>query len=143
MPRDITEMKLVVIDDLLVSVSRAGSEDKGVLNAKDMAYFLELLRTAPITTYLACFHGSFNSSSVQRKEGADIVKSRNLSVAVVTDDRLVRGVVTALSWLGAKVSAFSWADVATAVEHVGGEGERASRILGTINKFRWELGIQS
>jgi hypothetical protein len=143
LPRDVTEMKLVVVDDLLVSVSRAGSEDKGVLNQRDMAHFLDVLRTAPIKRYLACMHGSFNSSSVQRKEGADLIKSRDIEVAVITDDRLVRGIVTALSWLGARVSAFSWADIGKSLEHLRLDGEQAKGILGTIGKFRWELGIPS
>lgn len=143
MPRDITEMKLVVVDDLLVSVSRSGTDDKGILNQRDMGNFLDVLRTAPIKKYLACMHGSFNSSSVQRKEGADLVKARDIQIAVITDDRLVRGIVTALSWLGAKVSAFSWNDVSRALDHLHVDGDQASRAQAAITKLRWELGIET
>jgi hypothetical protein len=136
-----TSMKLVVLDDLLVTVSRAGSEDKGMLGDKDMAHFLAMLKTAPINKYLACLHGTSNSSSVQRKEGADLIKSRSIQVAVITDDRLVRGFVTALSWLGAKVSAFSWDDIATALRHIGVQGALTDEALSAISRFRIELGI--
>jgi hypothetical protein len=134
-------MKLVVLDDLLVTVSRAGSQDKGMLGEKDMANFLDKLRTAPITKYLACLHGSSNSSSVQRKEGADLIKGRSIRVAVITDDRLVRGFVTALSWLGATVSAFSWLDIAPALRHLGVQNPLADEALGAITRFGIELGI--
>ncbi len=135
-------MKLAVFGDVLVSVSRAGTEDKGVLNEKDMGQFLNVLRTAPIKKYLAGFHGSINSSSIQRKEGAELVKSRNIQTAVITDDRLVRGFVTALSWLGAKVNAFSWADVGAALKHLEVQGPLADEALGAISKFRIDLGIE-
>lgn len=134
-------MKLVVLDDLLVSVSRAGSQDNGMLSESDMAQFLEKLRHAPVKKLLACLHGSSNSSSVQRKEGADLIKSRDIQVAVITDDRLVRGFVTALSWLGAKVNAFSWADIGAALKHLRVESTLADDALGAISKFRLELGI--
>jgi hypothetical protein len=134
-------MKLVVLDDLLVSVSRAGSKDGGMLSESDMAQFIEKLRHAPVKKLISCLHGSSNSSSVQRKEGADLIKSRNIEVAVITDDRLVRGFVTALSWLGAKVHAFSWADIGAALKHLDVQNQLADDALSAISKFSRDLGV--
>lgn len=137
-----TAMKLTVIGDLLLSVSTAGSEDGGVLSDADMKEFLRNLRHAPITKYVAGMYGTFKSSSVQRKEGSELVKSRGIATAVVTDDRIVRGFVTAMSWLGAKVSAFSWAEREAALKHLGVEGSQAQLALSTFNMFRTALGIE-
>src|SRR4051812_2508731 len=73
--------------------------------------FVKDLRTKAYSTYLGTSVGIVELSSVQRKNAAEGLKSRNAKSAVVTDERLVRGLVTAVSWLGVNVKAFSWAEL--------------------------------
>jgi hypothetical protein len=134
--RSHTRMKLVVVGDLLITVSVAGSVDGGVLNERDMKQLIGALKSGPVTKYLAGFIGSASSTATQRKEGAELIRSRNIPVAVVTDDRLVRGFVTAVSWIGANVSAFSWANTAGALKYLAIAADRADEVLATFSKLR-------
>ncbi|EDM81729.1 hypothetical protein PPSIR1_04663 [Plesiocystis pacifica SIR-1] len=65
---------------------------------------------------LALTKGALDISALQRKAVADAMNKGGLAGVVVTDERLVRGLVTAVSWLGLKVSAFSWDELDGAID---------------------------
>ena len=63
-------------------------------------------------------------------------KSKALSIAVVTDVKLVRGMVTAVSWLGVDIKAFSWLDVSAALKHLEVTNATQSSAIAVIERFR-------
>jgi hypothetical protein len=73
--------------------------------------FVEDLRTKDYGVYLATTSGSAELSSVQRKAASDALAERKIPTFVVSDSRMVRGIVTAASWLGVNVKSFSWANI--------------------------------
>ena len=78
----------------------------------------------------------------QRKELARVTWATGLAglpKAVVTSSALVRGVVTALNWLGSETRAFAPHELPHALEHLGvPEGHRPGLLL-EITKLRAEL----
>jgi hypothetical protein len=64
------------------------------------------------------------------------VKKRNIPVIVVTDDRMVRGLVTAVSWMGAQVDAYSWKEIEKAVQRLSVSTITATICLDEANRFR-------
>lgn len=89
------------VDNMLVVVNGTGSVPDSLWEqlVRDMD---EL----PIDTYLGISMGTIRVTSVQRQLAADVAKKRGLSTIILTNDRLVRGLVTAVSWLGADIKAY-------------------------------------
>lgn len=80
--------------------------------------FVHDLKTRPIRAYLGANVGNFEITSIQRKYIAQELKGKNLVLAIVTDELLVRGIVTAVSWLGMNVRSFSWAEMRSALRYL-------------------------
>lgn len=59
--------------------------------------------------------GSATLKATQRKSAADVLRDNGIPATVITDNRLTRGILTAVSWLGAKVKAFSWDEIDAAL----------------------------
>ena len=76
------------------------------------------LSTKNITRYLAMGIGELDVTSVQRKLVSDACIKRQIEVAVLTDEGLVRGLVTAVGWLGVKIKAFPFAKTEDALVHL-------------------------
>lgn len=55
-------------------------------------------------------------SATQRKKGAEALKNKNLTAIVITDSRIARGILTAVSWLGADVKPIPWSSLDTALD---------------------------
>jgi hypothetical protein len=58
-----------------------------------------------------------------------------VQVVIITDDVLVRGVVTAVSWLGANVKSFAWKDIDRAFARLG-VLERKASLFPIIERLR-------
>ncbi|HEX2573402.1 MAG TPA: hypothetical protein VH877_27885 [Polyangia bacterium] len=106
-------MKWILIDDVMISCATAGAVPDGV-----WAAYVKDLSEKRFTKHLATAVGAVELTSVQRKSASEAIKRREVPVAVVTDDRLVRGIVTAVSWLGVDIKAFSWGEVRPALRHL-------------------------
>ncbi|MFO0588398.1 MAG: hypothetical protein U0441_12690 [Polyangiaceae bacterium] len=126
--------KWVVLYDVLISVS-----SPGVLNDRQWQAFIKDLGSAPISKYLIGSLGTVQSSSVQRKQASDILKSRGIRTAIMTDDTLVRGTVTAMNWLGANIDAFPWAKQKEALKYLDIIGPAADEALDTLMRLRVEV----
>jgi hypothetical protein len=129
-------LKYLILQDLVISVTIGGSTDGGIPAESIFQDFLNVLRTQPVTKYLAANIGNVNSSSLQRKQGAELFKSRGIRVAVVTEDSLTRGLVTAVGWLGANISAFSWADTKAALKYLDVKGQQEESALAALARLR-------
>lgn len=111
----------------------------GTLSAADFELICESASEPGVKTVLGLDAGPNEITSVQRKRIADIARDRGLFVIIVTNERMTRGIVTALSWLGANVKAFSWDDIQRAVDLIGDE-ELRPEILRTALQMRKDCG---
>ena len=126
-----TVQKWSVVGDLLISVTSAG-----VVSDQDWQQFMKALRTEPVTKYLAGTLGKAEATSTQRKEGAEVMMRRGLRVAVITDDAITRGIITAVGWLGANVSSFNWSNIDAALSYLNVTEVQASRAHDTLAILR-------
>jgi hypothetical protein len=126
--------KWSILQDLYISVATPGE-----VSDEDWKVFLQAVREHPaITKCLFANLGKVEATSLQRKQGAELFKSRNIRAAVITDDTFVRGLVTAVNWLGANVNAFSWSDTKNALKYLGTVGSAAERAHDVLTKLRAE-----
>jgi hypothetical protein len=114
--------------DVLVAVNTAGKISDEVW-AKFMADF------AACRCHIGASLGILEVSSVQRREAAEVIRANKMAVAVITDDILVRGVVTAVSWLGANARSFAWKDIDRAFERLG-LLDRKDQLMPHIDRLR-------
>jgi hypothetical protein len=106
-------MKWVVVDDLLVVCASAGEAPKEVWDN-----YVEALKDKRVTCHIAASVGALEVSSLQRKAANEVLKVRGIPMTVLTDSGLVRGLVTAASWLGLNISAFEWGDMRSALRQL-------------------------
>ena len=83
--------------------------------------------------------GPATLSANQRKHGAETFKARNIEAVVVTDHRLTRGIITALSWLGTNIRGYSWADLDDALVYVSQSAEQRLALERIAARCREEL----
>lgn len=125
----------VIIDDLVISFTDLGPSQDAVWCA-----FAQDLTTKGVTRYLALSVGAVSVTSVQRKIVADALKRRNIPTAAVTDDRLVRGLVTAVAWLGVNIKPFAWSELTSAVEFLKIPPEKVDRVVAAAMQLRAAAG---
>jgi len=107
----ISQLQWKTLDDMLI-----GFISPGQLPDEGLDLLCQELQAKPVKTYLSTSYGVVDVNSMQRKKVVDVLTGRGTKIAVVTDERLVRGIVTAASWLGLRnVKTFAWADVTEAV----------------------------
>lgn len=106
------------------------------MSDESMNAMLNDMRTKPIKKFLGTDIGGVEVTSVQRAAGAELVREKGISVVVVTDERIMRGVVTALSWLGANIKSYSWTTLEDAVRHLGVNSSQEREIVDTVLAMR-------
>ncbi|HEX2572824.1 MAG TPA: hypothetical protein VH877_24955 [Polyangia bacterium] len=90
-----------VIDDILIACSTAGEVPQELW--KDL---IADVRKHRVTKVIGLSLGQSSISSSQRKEVSELARLQGIRLVNITDDKLVRGIMTALSWLGVNVIAF-------------------------------------
>lgn len=124
--------KWMFVDNVLISVSTSGLIPPDVWDS-----FIGSVRKSKSTTgYLATTTGSIETTSLQRKEVFDLVKQQGIRVAVVTDEKMVRGIVTAASWVGVDVNAFSWEALHDAIRSLDAPPNLVERVAVAVAKLK-------
>ncbi|WP_156339075.1 hypothetical protein [Chondromyces crocatus] len=123
------------MDDLVISFTDLGPSQDAVWHA-----FAKDLMTKGINRYLATSLGAVQVNSVQRKITADALKKRNIPTAAVTDDRLVRGLVTAVAWLGVNIKPFAWSELREAALFLKVPATKVDRIIEAAVRLRTSSG---
>lgn len=114
----------------------AAFTSEGVMPDDAWAAMCRDLATLPIRGYIGCTTGPVDVSSMQRKMGVDTMSARDLPTAVVSESRVIIGLVTAASWLGAKIKAFSWKELQAATKYLGASPSEQVEIVAAINHMR-------
>ena len=120
-----------IFDDILMGFATPGRIPTEVWDA-----FIDDLRTKPIAKYLGTSFGAVEANSIQRKQISDIFTSRKMLVAVVTDDSLVRGLITAVGWFGVNIKGFSWAELRGALRHLGVQDDRVEDAVDLLMSIK-------
>jgi hypothetical protein len=128
--------KWVFVGDMVITFSTAGE-----LNDDEWTNFINDIKNKQVARYLATNIGTIEVNSVQRKKFVDVSKLKPFPVAVVTDERLVRGLVTAISWFGVNVEAFSWKDLQNAIRHLGVDPTAEQDVINAIRKLAQECNM--
>lgn len=123
--------KCARLNNVIIMCSTAGKIPADAWN-----HFIKEFRTGEINKFLSLSLGMTDVNSTQRAEGVQIAKEKNCMVSVVTDERLMRGLVTAASWLGANVKAFSWEQLDEAVKHFNLSSALEGRVLAAATALR-------
>jgi hypothetical protein len=79
-------------------------------------------------------------TAAQRKASADLMKGRVHVSAVVSDSPFVRGIVTALSWFGHKVSAFHPDKLDDALAYLSVPSYDRQRVRDTVLRLQKDVG---
>lgn len=124
-------MKWILVDDVFISCATEGSVPDEV-----WASYVKDLHERRFAKHLATAVGAVALTSTQRKSAAEVIMRRGVPVAVVTDERLVRGIVTAVSWLGVDIKAFSWGEVRPALRHLQVSPEVVDRAFMGLTNLR-------
>ncbi|MFV8755773.1 STAS/SEC14 domain-containing protein [Nannocystaceae bacterium ST9] len=118
--------------DLMVSFYKAGTIADDVWQD-----YCDTIGSAACRKVMATSIGAIEVSSSQRKLVSDVLKQSGVSVAVVTDEAIVRGLMTAVSWLGrVDLRAFPWHKVADAYLHLAPQGITQKEALDLVDAIR-------
>ncbi len=120
------------IDDTLIVCHAAGTIPPAVWSR-----FMTEVRKKPITKYIGVTMGFPDATSIQRKDLFSYLTEKHVTVVVITDERIVQGVVTAARWVGVNAYAFSSRDTQAALEQAGFRGqEKLAHVTSVINLLR-------
>jgi hypothetical protein len=120
-------VEFVHVDDVLVLCWSAGA-----VTSEDWAHCMKGHRHKPISLAVNGCLGTVELTSLQRKEGGAYIKEHRIKSLVITDDRIVRGLATAVSWVGADVSAFAWDDLPAAMKHVEIDQGKGAEVINAL-----------
>lgn len=82
-------------------------------------------------------------NAVQRGELEQALPKFEGKTAVVTLNRIVRGIVTAMSWFNPNIKSFSTVQLKQAFEHLGIAGSEQDPLAAEVQRLKDELGISS
>lgn len=115
--------KWTVEEEVMVVVS-----GDGVMPEDLWARHMDDLQNKPVSRVLGFNLGTVSVTSVQRKQASDIAKQRGMFSIIVSDSAMTRGIITAVSWLGANIKAFPWSEKDRAYSALDLEPEAESSV---------------
>jgi hypothetical protein len=123
------------IDEMIVVAHGAGP-----MTGATWARFMGEMRKKPISLYLAGCVGIPEPTSVQRNEIFAVLEEWHVKSVVITDERIVRGIVTAARWAGVNVDALAWGDLPVAVKQLGvTDPAKVAQVLGVMGRLRYSV----
>jgi hypothetical protein len=124
-------LKWSIVGDVCVSCVTEGRIAEDAWRAH-----LEALAAPAITMALTSALGPIDVDGTHRKQVADLVAHKGMRTVMVTDERMVRGLATAISWLGVDIKAYSWVDVRDAIAHLKSSRPEQERLLEALMDVR-------
>lgn len=121
----------IIIDDIAVTITRGGESRDAVWRE-----FADELTAKKVTKLFGGATRGVQMTSVQRKIVGDALSKNKIQVVAITDDALARGVITAISWLGVNIRAWSWDQVNEAVKLLGVSPTKERTLVETLLLLR-------
>jgi hypothetical protein len=131
------QLTWVMVGDLVVSLATPGNVPQDALDR-----FLQDINAKQTKKYLAAVVGAAQLNGIQRKQVSEVYRRLGLQVAVLADEMLTRGIVTALGWLGVNIKAFSWRDIRAALQYLGIDEKSEAQILQAVSRLREKSGLK-
>jgi hypothetical protein len=100
-------------------------------------------RDADIESALIFSDGGGPNAHQRKLYAREVARSKSRPRAVVTASALARGIVTAISWLGPRMKAFSPDELPEALDFLGITQARWAPLLNEVAKFRLQLASTS
>lgn len=107
----------------------------GEIADEDWYKFLDELKNG-IRVVFAVSHGDVAPSATQRRDAAKILSDHKITAIVLTDSRVSRGILTAMSWFGANVVAFPWSELQRATEAASDSPDVRQQLVTSATNFR-------
>jgi len=123
--------KWMVYESLMVSFTLPG-----VMADDEWDRFVEAFRANPIRVYCGAAVGTVGISSIQRQHIIDVLTEKQITTAAITDDTIIRGIATAVSWFGARIKAFSWRDLRKGLEYLDVSPATADRVQAELLRLK-------
>jgi len=123
--------KWEIVDDLLIAFGTSGP-----ISDRDWDGFFKQLQNPQVKRHLGATIGAIETNSVQRKAASNVLKVRKIPVVVVTSASIVRGIVTAVSWLGVDIKAFDWPDLQKGMDSLGVTGSQQDRAVEILLRMK-------
>jgi hypothetical protein len=123
------------IDDVIVSFTIPGRVSDAVWDA----FLADITAQRPKYCLVLCL-GRVEVDGAQRRRSTQAVMRTRTAVVVVTDNRMTRGLATAVAWFGAKLDAYPWSEVATALDGLDLAPATRRQLLLEAQGFYAELG---
>jgi hypothetical protein len=120
-----------VFDHVLVSFATAGA-----FADEDWQELVKAVKEPRVSLFISATSGVTEANSVQRKALIEVFKQKRMPAIIITDEGMVRGMVTAASWLGADVKAFSWEALQDVGKHIGASVATTEKIVEALKLFR-------
>src|SRR5262245_29065913 len=121
----------MIYDDLMVSFTLPGVMADDVWDRFVAAFWQNSIRV-----YCGAAIGTVDVSSLQRQRIIDVLTKKQITTAAITDDAVIRGIATAVSWFGAKIKAFSWKDLHRGLEYLGVPESTAQTVRAELSRLR-------
>lgn len=99
-----------LVGDVMVTFTVAGD-----ISDRLWDRFLADLNNNEVRVIFSCAENG-NISSMQRKLTSEALQAKNIYAVVVTNSRITRGMLTAISWLGANMNGYSWENLEGAIK---------------------------
>jgi len=120
-----------LVDDVMVSFALPG-----VISDESYGRWIKDFSTKKFSKYLVTTVGIVQLTSVQRKGVAEVLRRRTVHAVVLTDEMLVRGLVTAISWMGVDMKAFPWSEMKAAIKHLQVAPVVEERLLEVVLRLK-------
>ena len=117
-----SEMRWLVVDDLMVCVASGGEPDRETL-----ARFLQDLRSGAVRRCLSTPLSVSDAIDVERRACAEIVSSQGIQVALVVESNVAPLFSSVLRQMSASMAAFDWDNVEGAFQHLAVSGSLLPR----------------
>ncbi len=124
-------------DDVMVVVT-----GEGVMPADRWADHMRDMANEPLTKVLGLSLGNVTLTSIQRKQASDIAKERKLFSVIVSDSAMTRGIITAVSWLGANIRAFPYTELDAAIKALKLSPEVERRVAARTTTLRQQCELE-
>lgn len=99
-----------LVGDVMVTFTIAGT-----ITDRLWERFIADLKNNTVRVIFSCADNA-NISSTQRKLTSEALQAKNIYAVVVTNSRITRGMLTAISWLGGSLNGYSWDDLEGAIK---------------------------
>jgi hypothetical protein len=108
---------------------------EGDMSDAEWAVLTGALRQDAVRSVLGGALGAVRITAGQRKEVGELVKERKLKVSTLADSAITRGIITAISWVGVDIKAFSNAHVDQAVAWLGADAALGAKLRQTYQRL--------